>query len=281
MVNKRLRILEIPIDCVTRSEAMIKISNFVESKLPNQIATINPEFIMAAKNNEAFRKALQTTELNVPDGVGLRAAATFLHMQRPSWQPAKFIAGLLQGLYVGICLLFSLPPIRQPISETVTGIDLLNQICFKAAQNSWRIYLVGGEPGIAEVAALKLQEKYPNLIIVGAEEGLTKSYKPQDVTELIRKINNAQPDVLFVAFGAPKQDLFIAENKQALGVPVMMGVGGSFDFIVGRAWRSPTWLRQLGLEWIWRLLTQPWRWQRIITATIRFPWAVYRSAIDF
>lgn len=281
MVNKRLQILQIPIDCVTRSEAMIKISNFVESKLPNQVATINPEFIMAAKYSEVFRKALRTSELNVPDGAGIRAAATFLHLRRLNWQPAKMITGLIQGAYVGVCLLFSLPPIKQPIPETVAGIDLLNQICFKAAQSSWRIYLVGGEAGIAEAAVLKLQVQYPNLIIVGAEEGLTKSHTPQDVTDLIHRINNAQPDVLFVAFGAPKQDLFIAENKQVLGVPVMMGVGGSFDFIVGRAWRSPAWLRQFGLEWVWRLITQPWRLQRIITAAIRFPWAIYRSAIDF
>jgi N-acetylglucosaminyldiphosphoundecaprenol N-acetyl-beta-D-mannosaminyltransferase len=281
MVAKRIRILDIPIDRVTRSETMRRITDFVSSKLPNQVATINPEFIMAASHNPEFRNALQASELNVPDGSGIRAAASFLHLHRPNWQPAKFIVGLLQGIYVAICVLFALPLTKQLFPETVTGIDLLIQICYEATKNSWRIYLVGGEPGVAEATARELEKKYPKLIIVGAEEGLTKSSTPHDTDKLIQRINNAKPDILFVAFGAPKQDLFIANNKQALGVPVMMGVGGSFDFIIGRAHRSPGWLRQIGLEWVWRLMTQPWRWQRIITATIRFPWSVYRSAVDF
>lgn len=281
-MKKRVNILGVPIDHVTKQGAIERIETMIQARLPSQVATVNPEFIMAALRQPTFRTVLRSAELTVPDGAGIRGAATFLSLQRPQWQPAAVITGLMQGLYVGICLLFQLPPVRTPLSETVTGIDLIESISRRAAQKGWRLYLVGEDPGVAEAAATVLQERYPSLQIAGAEEGLRKGTTPDanTISALVDRIAAARPDVLLVAFGAPKQDIFIAEHKQALGVPVMIGVGGSFNFITGRAKRSPAWLQQVGLEWLWRVIYEPWRVPRIITATIKFPWQVYRSTID-
>ena len=129
------------------------------------------------------------------------------------------------------------------------------------------------------MAAEALKKQFPSLRILGAEEGIRQGQGATNKEALIERIKHAKPDVLFVAFGAPKQDLFIAQHKAALEVPVMMGVGGSFDFLAGIVPRAPRWLRTIGLEWLWRLLLEPWRFPRIITATIRFPWRVFKSAM--
>ncbi len=282
MVKQRVAILGIPIDPVTRAEALERIAAMIDSRLPHQIATVNPEFVMASVRQPVFRTALQHAELNVPDGAGILGAAAFLSLRRPRWQPAATLVGLVQGLFIGVCLLLKLPPVRKPVPETVPGIDLIASMSQRAAVQGWRLYLVGGDPGVAEAAAVQLRARYPALNIVSAEEGLPRGavITPDATAALVNRIAAAQPDILLVAFGAPKQDLFIAEHKQELGVPVMMGVGGSFDFITGRARRSPVWLQTLGLEWVWRLLMEPWRLQRILTAALQFPWYVYRDSID-
>ena len=279
MVRKRVPVLGIPIDAVSRREALDRIETFVQSGLPNQIATVNPEFVIAAQQHKTFKHALKDSELNVADGIGIRAAATFLRLKRPNWLPAKQIIGIIQGLGIGLAQLLQHPSLTNPLPETVTGIELLNQIVFRASQRNWRIYLVGGEPEVAKKVARILTEQYPSLIIVGAEEGISQSAPTNSTKDLVDRIRNTKPDILFVAFGAPKQDLFIAKNKSELGVPVMIGIGGAFDFLTGRVKRSPAWMQRIGLEWLWRLIVQPWRWHRILTATIVFPWRIYLSAM--
>lgn len=247
MVSKRVQILSIPIDVVTRAEVLQRIAAFVSSGAPHQIATVNPEFVMEAQRNRSFINALRTTSLNIADGIGIRWATS------------------LRGT---------------PVPETIPGADLLDVICDQAAEYGWPVYLVGGKPGVAADAATVLRTRFPRLVIVGAEEGIGPNATPQDTAALVRRIRAAKPSILFVAFGAPKQDLFIADNHEALGVPVMMGVGGSLDFLTGRAHRAPQMLRRLGLEWLWRLGTQPWRLRRIMTAVIAFPLAVLRAPSD-
>jgi N-acetylglucosaminyldiphosphoundecaprenol N-acetyl-beta-D-mannosaminyltransferase len=144
-------------------------------------------------------------------------------------------------------------------------------IAERAAQTGWRLYLLGAGPGVAEKTAEILRARYPGAQIVGAYAG---SPADADAPEIIGRIRAARPDVLFVAYGAPKQDLWIACYRDALGVPVMMGVGGAFDHIAGIRKRAPWWVQRLNLEWLYRLITQPWRWRRQL-ALPRFVWAVY------
>jgi N-acetylglucosaminyldiphosphoundecaprenol N-acetyl-beta-D-mannosaminyltransferase len=155
----------------------------------------------------------------------------------------------------------------------VTGSDLVPLVAQRAAQTGWRLFLLGAAPGVAEQTARRLAQQYPGVRIAGAYAG---SPAEAEAPAIVQRVAAAAPDVLFVAYGAPAQDLWIARHKDELGVPVMMGVGGAFDHIVGVQKRAPLWMQRIHLEWLWRLVTQPWRWRRQL-ALPRFVWAVCRQ----
>ncbi|MCK4450446.1 MAG: WecB/TagA/CpsF family glycosyltransferase, partial [Anaerolineae bacterium] len=144
-----------------------------------------------------------------------------------------------------------------------------------AAQKGYSLFLLGAAPGVAVATAARLCQTYPGLRIAGTHAG---SPALEEEDEIVRLIQRAKPDILFVAYGAPQQDKWIARNLERLGVPVAMGVGGAFDFISGRAKRAPRWLQRVGLEWLHRLLHEPWRWRRML-ALPRFVWLVVRERL--
>ncbi|MFQ5946032.1 MAG: WecB/TagA/CpsF family glycosyltransferase, partial [Anaerolineae bacterium] len=153
--------------------------------------------------------------------------------------------------------------------------DTVFELAGAAATRGWRLFLLGAAEGIAERASQALRERHPSLQVVGTLAGSPSS----DDEELIsRAIRAARPHVLLVAFGAPIQDLWIAQNLDRLGVPVAMGVGGSFDFIAGLAPRAPGWMQRLGVEWLYRLIKEPWRWRRML-ALPRFASRVLLQAV--
>lgn len=217
---------------------MAKITRFLNEDKLHQIATVNPEFVMASQKDTEFRNILNSVDLAVPDGIGLQWAAKFLHL---------------------------------PIGERITGVDLTWEIAKLAAEGGYSIYLLGAKEGIAAQVAQKLKIIYPNLTIAGVYAG-----SPEE-EGIAAKINQTKADILLVAFGAPKQEKFIFQNRHKLTVKLAMGVGGTFDYIAGTVSRAPKWMRVIGLEWLYRLICQPKRFGRIITATIIFPLAVLRS----
>lgn len=246
---KSIKILDIPIHSLSFQQALDALAEFIASQQPHQITTVNPEFILEAQHNPEFRKILQGADLSLADGAGIMWAARY------------------QG---------------RPLLEKIPGADLTYELARLAAGQGWSIYLVGGGEGIAVRAAEQLQHNYPKLKIVGAESGITKRPSGQlfdqtEVDQLISRIRKAKPDILLVAFGAPKQELFINRYKKELGVPVMIGVGGTFDYLAGRVSRAPEGWRQFNLEWLWRLLQQPKRLRRIFKAVIVFPMKVIFS----
>jgi N-acetylglucosaminyldiphosphoundecaprenol N-acetyl-beta-D-mannosaminyltransferase len=232
-----MRILGIRVDSLTYAELLDRIAAFIAEGGPHQIATLNPEFVMEAQHNTAFRAVLEQADLCMADGMGLLWAAR------------------RQG---------------QMLPERVTGSDALPLIAERAARDGWRLYLLGAAPGVAEQTAQLLQAHYPGVQIVGTYAG---SPADADAPEIIARICAARPGVLFVAYGAPNQDLWIARHRASLAVPVMMGVGGAFDHLTGIRKRAPAWIQRLNLEWLFRLITQPWRWRRQL-ALPRFAWAV-------
>ncbi|MCA9388745.1 WecB/TagA/CpsF family glycosyltransferase [Candidatus Berkelbacteria bacterium] len=237
-----MKILGVKLDGFNLDQVLERVENAIAARIPNQIATINPEFILEAQKNKEFRQAINNAELKIADGFGLKLAAFFLRLPQP------------------------------PI---VTGTDLTDTLARVASKKGWRLYLLGGgELKTAQPAARALKHKYPDLKIVGAESGpMIKigDIEPKKQDFLVKKIRARKPDILLVALGAPKQDLFIYKLKKELGVPIMMGVGGAFDFISGKVKRAPKLMRNLGIEWLWRLFAQPWRANRIFKATIIFP----------
>jgi N-acetylglucosaminyldiphosphoundecaprenol N-acetyl-beta-D-mannosaminyltransferase len=235
-----VRILGVRVDALTYDGLLAAIGDFIAQGSPHQIATLNPEFVMEAQRNAAFRALLERADLCMADGVGLLWAAK------------------RQG---------------HPLPERVTGSDGVPLIAERAAQAGWRLYLLGAAPGVAKRTAEILTARCPGLQIAGVYPGSPAAEEAGAIIDLIRA---ASPDILFVAFGAPNQDLWIAHHGDALGVPVMMGVGGAFDHIAGVRRRAPPWVRCLNLEWLFRLGTQPWRWRRQL-ALPRFVWAVLRQ----
>jgi N-acetylglucosaminyldiphosphoundecaprenol N-acetyl-beta-D-mannosaminyltransferase len=237
---EEVRILGVRVHAVTYETLLDSIAGFVEARGPHHICTVNPEFVMEARRNPPFAAVLEGADLCLPDGVGLLWAAR-------------------RG--------------GRPLPERVTGSDGLPLIARRAAERGWRIFFLGAAPGVAQAAADRLVGLYPGLQVAGAYAG---SPADADGDFIVACVRAASPDILFVAFGAPRQDLWIAKYREALQVPVMMGVGGSLDFIVGVQKRAPRWLQRLGLEWFYRLITQPWRWRRQL-ALPRFAWAVLRD----
>jgi N-acetylglucosaminyldiphosphoundecaprenol N-acetyl-beta-D-mannosaminyltransferase len=239
-VPPALSILGIPVYDVTSEETLALIAQFVRQRKPHQICTVNTEFIMAAQHDAEFRRILNRSALNLPDSVGVVWAARHL---------------------------------GHPLRERVAGSDLVGLIADRAQTTDWRIFLLGAAAGVAERAATILRERYPQTHIAGAYAG---SPRPEDEAGIAARIRSSGADVLLVAYGAPQQDKWIARNIEQTGVSVAMGIGGSLDFIAGTQKRAPQWMQRLALEWLYRLVREPWRWRRQL-ALPKFVWRVLRS----
>lgn len=148
------------------------------------------------------------------------------------------------------------------LPERVTGADLVWAICQRAAQQGYRVFLLGGQPGVAQQAAGVLQARYPGLQIVGVEAPMLDALAADERAQLLERIRQARPDLLFAAFGQPKGELWLAEHIDQLGVPAAVQIGASLDFVVGRRRRAPGWMQRMGLEWFWRFLCEPGRLSR-------------------
>lgn len=227
--------LDVPIHDVTMDETLDLIAEWVKDGGNHQIATVNPEFLMQARDNLTFRATLKRVALCVPDGYGVLWAA--------------------RGH-------------RIHIRERVPGSDLVPRLSERAAQQGWRVFYLGAAPGIAEKASNILASRYPGLTIAGCYAG---SPAPEEADVISARVRAAQADILLVAYGAPKQDIWLDHYLAFTGAAVGIGIGGSFDFIAGIRKRAPRWLQHIGLEWFYRLLAEPWRWRRQL-ALPHFAW---------
>jgi N-acetylglucosaminyldiphosphoundecaprenol N-acetyl-beta-D-mannosaminyltransferase len=220
-------ILGIRVDDVTYEEALEIIEGFILKGGYHQVTTPNPEFVVYAQSNPAFRSVLNNAALSIPDGGGLLLAGRWL---------------------------------KRPIREQVRGTDLAYKLMERASKKGYKVFLLGAAPGVAEEAAARFREMYPGINIVGTFAG---SADPEGDEEARRAVlQKGRPDIILVAYGAPKQDDWLARNLPLLDIPVGIGVGGVFDFVSGRVRRAPLWMRNMGLEWLFRLIMQPWRWRR-------------------
>lgn len=254
--NSAIEILGVKIHCVNFAQTLDQIERWVngaevlahpEGAAPSplhQICTVNPEFIMAARRDPHFAAVLRAADLCVPDGVGVVWAA-----QR-------------QGVQ---------------LRERVTGSDGIYRICERAAARGWRVFLLGAAEGVAAEAGRRLMRQYPNLRVVGTYSG---SPQTADWPAIAQQLQAAQPDILFVAYGHPRQDLWIAHHRHELPVQVALGIGGAFDFVAGITPRAPQWMQRAGIEWLHRLLQQPWRWRRMVVLplfVLRVLWQPHRN----
>jgi len=228
-----MKILGIQVDNVNFDEAIQKIEQFVRSKKSHHIVTVNPEYIVRAQSDQKLRTIINQADLRVPDGVGLVK-----------------LAGL---------------------KERVTGIDLIWQLAKLSEDRGYKIALLGGRGEVAKQAATRLKLIHPRATIAMVDPLGQVTSNNKQVTVIARELKNKKPDIVLVALGMGKQDLFIEQLLKKTRIPVAMGVGGAFDMISGATPRAPYILRTLGLEWLWRLIIEPKRIGRILTATIIFP----------
>lgn len=221
--NKQADILGCLIDIVTEEQALDRIELMVEQEALAHIITLNAEIVYQAQYNAELKEVIKQADMVTPDGIGI------------VWGAKK---------------------LGYDINERVTGIDLLYALSQRASQKGWKIYLLGAEPGVADQAAINLQKSYTGLNICGIHDGYFSTEEAEKIIDEIRRI---KPQILLVALGAPNQEFWINKNKDKMGVPVSIGVGGSFDVIAGKKKRAPYWMIRLNLEWFYRLLSEPER----------------------
>ncbi|MFA6296802.1 MAG: WecB/TagA/CpsF family glycosyltransferase [Patescibacteria group bacterium] len=276
---EKIDILGVKINKLTFDQVLEKINNFLVENNKNYISTVNPEFIMAALKDDEFKRILNNSSLAIPDGIGMLWAAKYLNWK--SNLKNKFLLRVNENFRImisGISLIFYPRFCKSVLQERISGVDLMWEIAKIGEHKNCSIFFLGGFDKVGEYTSKKMKAVYPNLNIAGVYEG---TYQEGDDYVIQELINKSQADVVFVAFGQVKQEKWIVRNLPNLSsVKLAMGVGGSFDFIAGKAKRAPRFFQKIGLEWLWRVLFEPWRFGRIITATFKFTHLVYKSKID-
>lgn len=235
-------------DCCSFAEAVDAITRHAaRGGPPACVVTSNAQHVVLLESDVGLREVYANAELVLADGASL-----------------LFASRLLGG----------------KLRERVTGVDLFEQLCGKAAEFGLRVFFLGGRPGSAQLAAGKLKRRFPRLTVAGSccpplgFEGDQREL--QAVRDAIRA---TRPDLVFVALGAPKQEFWMHKHGRQLGAPVLMGVGGSFEIVGGVLRRAPRFLQCMGCEWLYRLLLEPGRlWKRYLIGNCRFLWIVLRQA---
>lgn len=213
--------LGFPVDRVDMDAALLRCKRFLESDGPSVIVTADASGLVTASRDAEFAEIIRHADLVTPDSYGV------------VWAASK---------------------VGAPVPERVSGVDLMGRLCAMSSEWGSRIFLLGAAPGIADLAAANILEKYPGCQIVGARHGYFES--SMDAT-IAAEVAGAKPDILFVAMGIPRQEKFIWATKDIIRARVAVGVGGSFDVFSGTVKRAPRIIQKLRLEWLWRTLANP------------------------
>lgn len=229
-MREQVNILGVGIDKVTVDSAANRILEWVGQQQTGARAvyTPNSEILMAAYRDETLRNVLNRADMRTADGIGVVYAAKI---------------------------------VKNPLSARAAGYDIACSLLEKLGWRRGSVYLFGSKPGVAEEAAKNMRLRYPGLVVAGCADGYFDAEKEQ---KIIADINEKRPDVLFVCLGAPKQELWIDQNRDKLSAKVCMGLGGSLDVFAGNVKRAPAVFQKLGLEWLYRLCKEPKRIGRMM-----------------
>jgi len=257
-----VKILGIELISTSTSSVLGLIEGRISQNKKTFVVTPNPEFMVYAHDHPWFKRILIQSDIAIPDGIGLIWASRF-------WG-------------------------RGVIKERVSGTDLMEKLCQMAAKKGWTVYFLGGKPGVAVKTLSTLQKKYVGLRGWAAagpklelrmdngedtSDGGRPSLRGHDSSEVkkwVDQINRRHPDLLFVAFGMGKQEKFIYDNWNQLKIKLGMGIGGAFNYLSGEVKRPPQWLQNMGFEWLYRLMKEPWRWKRQLSLG-KFIWFCFAS----
>lgn len=236
----RLRILGTRIDAIAPNVALDLAASWLQGHSFRHIVTGNTLMLLEAEHDPALRKSLEHADLVFPESSGLLLASRLR---------------------------------RLPISGIVPGIDFMVKLVEQAAVQGKKVYFLGSSSGVAEAAAKSLASRFPGLQIAGARDGYFSDGQSEAI---LRPIRESRPALVLVGLGMPRQEKWIAEHRADFGPALVIGVGGSFDVISGRLARAPRWMQRCGLEWLYRLAQEPWRWRRIAQLPV-FIWKVLKE----
>ena len=225
-----VRVLGLRVDRLSMPQTLEMIEEYIrDRKAPRHIVTADASMVVTARNEPELKEIVDKADLVTPDGAGI----------------------LWHSRLLGKLIL-----------HKVSGVDLVAEVCRLSAEKGYRVYFLGAAPGVAEEAAENLRKRYPGAQIVGTHDGYFNAAEEPGVVEEIKKAN---ADVLFVAFGIPKQEKWITRYKSELNVPVSAGIGGSFDVYSGRVKRAPVAMQRTGFEWLYRLWCNPKKIGKVMT----------------
>lgn len=238
MTNNLISIMKVPFVRMDKSSLIEEIINTkINHDKHTFIVTANPEIIMAANRDAAYMKVLQSADYIVPDGIGVVKAA--------KWK-------------------------GKPVAERIAGFDLMHDLFVVANEQGARCYFLGASEEVNKLAVENVQVQYPNLIVAGRHHGYFSIKDEEVVADVVK----SKPDFVFVALGFPKQEKWIAMHRKRFEKGLFMGVGGSFDVLSGKVQRAPkTWIN-LHLEWLYRIIKQPFRWKRMLPI-FKFMWLAF------
>ncbi len=239
----KLRFFGVDIVNTTMDEAIDWIVRRAKGGADSQLYFVNPDCLNLAYGDAEYRRVLQQAERVLPDGIGIHIACR--------------ISGT-------------------PLVANLNGTDLFPRMCEKVAAEDLSLFLLGSAPGCAEASAQNMRLKFGGLKIAGTRSGY---FQASDEAALLDEINRSGADILLVGLGAPRQEVWIANNLSRLRPPVKIGVGGLFDFYSERIARAPRWMREIGMEWSWRLIMEPRRmWRRYLVGNPLFLFRVWRES---
>lgn len=246
---ERVRVGKLPIDVVDFQGALSVIDQLVSAGNGGTVFTPNVDHIVMAEHDERFRQAYQAASLSLVDGT-----------------PVLWASHLL----------------RTPLPAKISGSDLVMPLMERAAERGYRVYFLGGAPGVAEMARQKLEAALPTLRIVGIDESrIDVSGDLSGIDDIVLRIQNARPDLVLVALGAPKQEIWSQGRLNLLKPAVLIGVGASLDFVAGIQKRAPRWMSRVGVEWLYRLAQEPRRLAgRYLLRDPAFCWILLRQLLE-
>ncbi len=240
----RIKFFGVYLDIVTMEETLDKISEFIEKKQCVQHVVVNVAKLIYAQTNQSLRDIINSCPLINVDGAGIVLGARFLGIK---------------------------------IQERVTGIDLMQKLIEHSSTKGYRIYFFGAEEDIIKRVVEIYTQKYPNLVVAGYRNGY---YSDEEEEIIVEDIKKSKADILFVAMGSPKKEIFLNKYSERLGVSFTMGVGGSFDVVAGKVKRAPMWMQALNSEWIFRLIQEPRRmWKRYFVTNSIFAWMLIEEFV--
>ncbi len=260
---KPVTIGPIKISAITRAEFLTEISERLKASRKSWITTPYSEFLYAALRSGEVRDLLAKADIAIPDGIGIFWAERFLAQPlRLNSHIGKIIESWLHVIITGAKILLQPSYLYKNLPEKITGASVFVEMVAEAHKLDKSIYLLGNWGNSAKRTAELLQEQFPGLKVAGA------SNKTAEDSTVFEDLLSAKPDMLFVGFGPIRQERWIQHNLQSLPASVIIGVGGTFDYFSGNQLRPPMWVRNIGLEWLFRLITQPRRVGRIFRATV-------------